>query len=382
MNPGGSVRRGQTLFEEVAADRRRVALEPAPVPVSRAGSERVAVVVLNWNGGAMLLDCLESVRRSGHPAFVTILVDNGSRDGSPALVLDWANSRRSGGEDVRVVRYDRPHAEAGGDPEAEAWLARGPAPGRLVLIEIGANLGFSAGNNVALRYALARGYRYVMLLNNDATVEPGTLQELVGCLERHPAWSAVAPKIVAASGSGKILYAGGAIKLWQARGVHIGRNRSDGPRWSGSHPTRHLTGCCSLYRADLLHEVGLLDEDFFFGHEDVALSLAAARQGKVLGVDLDARASHAEGGSLGQSPRSVYYYNKYRLLLVRKYAGFLQTVVAAAFLITTRVPKYAFLTLAGRTRHVVAELRAYRDFFAGRLAAFDRERSDGQGGGV
>jgi len=338
---------------------------------------RVAVVVLNWNGGAALLDCLESIRWSDYPEFVTVLADNGSLDGSPALALSWANARRAGGEDVRTVRYDRARAEAGGDPDAEARIASGPSPGRLVMIEIGANLGYAAGNNVALRYALAVGFPYVLLLNNDAAVEPATLAALVGCLERHPEWVGAAPKVVAAPDPRRILYAGGNVRLWQARGVHVGRNRRDGPRWSGTRLTRHMSGCCALYRSDFLRDAGLLDEDFFFGHEDVALSHIAARRGLAFGVDLDVRARHAEGWSLRHaSPRSAYYYNKYRLLLARKYATPWQLATAAVLLAVTRVVKFAGLLLAGEPRLVAAEVRSYVDFFAGKLAEYDRSKAN------
>jgi len=344
--------------------------------VTAGPAPRVAVVVLNWNGGAALLDCLESVRWSDYGEFVTILADNGSDDGSPSLALSWANARRAGGEDVRVVRYDRDSAEAGGDPDAEARLAVGPSPGRFVMIEIGANLGYAAGNNVALRYALARGFEYVMLLNNDAAVEPATLSALVACLESHAGWAGAAPKVVAAPDPRRILYAGGAVRLWQARGVHIGRNRRDGPRWSGTRATRHMSGCCALYRCGLFRDVGLLDEDFFFGHEDVALSHIAGKRGLTFGVDLDVRARHAEGWSLRHaSPRSAYYYNKYRLLLVRKYATAWQLAAAACFLLTTRVVKFAGLLIAGEPRLVAAEVRSYVDFFAGKLAEHDRSMS-------
>ena len=340
---------------------------------------RVAVVVLNWNGGAAVLDCLESVRWSDYPEFVTILADNGSSDGSPALAFSWAAARRAGGEPVHCARYDRAQAETGGEEGAEARLSAMPAAGRLVLIDTGANLGYAAGNNVALKYALARGFPYVMLLNNDAAVEPATLGALVACAERHAEWAGVAPKVVAAADPRRILYAGGEVRLWQARGVHLGRNRRDGPRWSGVRPTRHMSGCCALYRAGFLRDAGLLDEEFFFGHEDVALSLTAARRGMTFGVNLDVKARHAEGWSLRHaSPRSAYYYNKYRLLLVRKYASGFQLAVAACFLASTRVVKFAGLLLAGEPRLVAAEMRSYTDFFAGKLAEHDRARAAAQ----
>ena len=82
-------------------------------------SPRVAVLVLLWNGLEDAVACLRSLARSGYPNQVTIVVDNGSREGV-----------------VRALRRSFPS---------------------VVILEAGANLGFSAGNNLGLRHALGLG---------------------------------------------------------------------------------------------------------------------------------------------------------------------------------------------------------------------------------
>jgi GT2 family glycosyltransferase len=118
----------------------------------------VRVVVVNHNGGALTVSCLESLRESEWPATALdiVLVDNGSTDGVAGRV-------RSELPEVRVV-------DAGG------------------------NLGFAGGCNLAL--ADLEGVAYVALLNNDAQVDAGWLAPLVEALESDPSIGAANPKIL------------------------------------------------------------------------------------------------------------------------------------------------------------------------------------------
>lgn len=118
----------------------------------------IRVAVLNHNGGDLTLRCLEHLGRVEWPRerLEVMLVDNGSTDGSAAAVRE---------------RH----------PEAR-------------VVEVGSNLGFAAGNNLALRDL--SGFDYVALLNNDAFVEPGWLAPLVGALEGDPTAGAANSKIL------------------------------------------------------------------------------------------------------------------------------------------------------------------------------------------
>ena len=122
---------------------------------------RIRVVVLNYDGGELVLSCLDSLERLDWPRdrLEVVVVDNASSDGSPA-----------------AIRQRFP---------------------QLRLIETGRNLGFAAGNNVALREL--GDADYVALLNNDASVEPGWLAALVRVLEADPGLGAACPKILFAS---------------------------------------------------------------------------------------------------------------------------------------------------------------------------------------
>lgn len=193
----------------------------------------ISVIVVNWNGLHLLKRCLRALQAQRHDDYEVIVVDNGSRDGSAAWV------REQGGP-VRLVALPR-------------------------------NLGFSGGVNVGLR--MAQG-RYLVLLNNDATADPGFLAEIVRPLEEDRA-------IGAASG---VLLFEGRPDLIASAGITVGR---DGLArdFLGLMPACTLpdhpvpvfgaTGGAACYRREMLEDVGLLEERFFAYLEDADLAWRA-----------------------------------------------------------------------------------------------------------
>ena len=144
----------------------------------------VVISILNWNGWEDTLECLESVRRLDYPNFLTVVVDNGSWNGSADKIKAWAEANLGPGH--VIADYNRETALAGGDPETEQALGRAPSAGRMVLIRNEENLGWTGGNNVSIHYALTRkgSGGYIFLLNNDALVDPQCVSSLVRVSQR------------------------------------------------------------------------------------------------------------------------------------------------------------------------------------------------------
>jgi GT2 family glycosyltransferase len=205
---------------------------------------RVAIVGLNWNGCRDTLEWLESVRRLAYQNAIVVVVDNGSSDDSVARLR-----------------------------ETDAHLT---------ILETGRNLGFAAGNNVAIRFCLAQRVDYVWLLNNDTVVERHALTALVQTAEATPTLGLVGSVIYDYRDPGRIqTWGGGMINRW-AGTVRPCRERD---------LTRidYVSGTSLLIRTSVLKEVGLLNEGLFFYWEDVDLAVRARRAGWACGV---ARASY------------------------------------------------------------------------------------------
>jgi len=225
-------------------------------------------VVLNWNGGDDTAAALESLDTTP-----TICVDNGSTDGSD-----------------RVVEERFPHVE----------LIRNPA-----------NLGFAAGNNVGVRRALERGADWVLLLNNDATAEPGLVDALAGAAAVRADAGMLACTILLEDGE-TVQYAGATFK------ARLG--------YSGRVSTTPASGPIDVIRADgaalavsraAIDRVGLLDESLFAYVEDVDWSFRIRDAGFGVVVVPDARVRHKGSASTGGSgSTSNLYYSTRNTIVV------------------------------------------------------------------
>lgn len=332
---------------------------------------KAALIVLNWNRWSDTVECLRSLQRLTYPSYQIVVVDNGSAAASTEDFRTWARS------EFEMAEYTQAEAEAGGVAVRESKLEGKSPSQRLVLIRLEKNLGFSAGNNVAIRYALRWGYSHIGLLNNDTVVDPDFLAHLMDALGDSKPWSAASPKILYQDEPNRIWYAGAELRLWRANAVHQGLGETDGPAWSGIRRTGHLSGCAFLARRSWFEALGFLDEDLFFGQEDIALSCKARGLGLPLCVHLDAKVYHRCGGTAGRGhPLYTYYFNKNRLVVLTKHGTFPEKIAGFSFYALTRLMKFPFRALTGKAQGraaVAAELKAIRDFLLGRWGSHDRE---------
>lgn len=235
----------------------------------------VWTIVLNWQRPAETLRCLDSLDRLAYPNHRVLVVDNGSADGSE-----------------QAIREARPDVE---------------------LVQTGANLGYAGGNNAGIRAALDAGAEFVWILNNDAVVERGTLDELVRIGLGDPRTGALATRLVELE-SGRT--AADAFSLVDGAMVALG---CDGCERAGAHPADVLGGPSLFLRAEALREVGSFDVDYFHYYEEADLMERLRRAGWTLGLACRAAIRHAHGGSLSYaSPQSQYYLLRNCLLYRRK----------------------------------------------------------------
>lgn len=201
----------------------------------------VTVVVLNWNNAPDTVECLESLRAVRYPAMRILVVDNGSVDGSEPT--------------LRARFRDLP------------------------LLQTGANLGFAGGNNAGIRRALAEGADYVLLLNNDTTVDSGFVDALVAAARAHPDAGMLCPKILLHDRPDVLWYAGASFHPWLGWGRHRGHGQRDTGRFGTVEDTDRPTGCSLLVSRELCERVGVLREEFFCYAEDLEWGLRARDAG-------------------------------------------------------------------------------------------------------
>jgi GT2 family glycosyltransferase len=248
------------------------------------------------------------------------------------------------------------------DAEVEA-----ATPGA-TLVRVRENLGFAAGHNLIVRRALDAGATHVLLLNNDATLEPGSLAALVR-VAAAPRVAAVGAKVLAADDPTTLWLAWGRV-TWRAALVErVGRGAPDGPPFDEVREVEWVPGCAMLLAREALETVGPLDERYFAYHEDVDWCASARAAGFRVLFAPDARVVHRGEGSLaGRGPANPARYLSARntVLFARKHGRARQWATLAAT-IAASLPLEALRGWYGGQRGVAALLwRGYRDGLLGR----------------
>ena len=225
----------------------------------------VSVVIVTWNGRPHLDTCLPSVEAQRDVGVETIVVDNGSTDGT----ADYVRSRYP-------------------------WVK---------LVPLTANLGFAGGNNAGVREA--RG-RFVAFLNNDTSADPLWLRALLSGIDEANGFALMTSRIVYMHDPDVIDSAGDGVLRWGGA-----FKRHHGEPASAAAVTQEVFGICGaacLMPRAVFDDLGGFDEDFFVSHEDVDLSYRARLRGYRCRYVADAVVRHVGSATLGTvSPFSVFH---------------------------------------------------------------------------
>lgn len=212
---------------------------------------RIAVIILNYNGGEALLRAVQSVL-AGSIVPRLYVVDNASTDGS-----------------------------------GEHALRHFP---NIIYLRNGENVGFAAGMNVGLRQALTDGAEYYWLLNDDTEVRESALEELLVAAERFPQAGLLSPAIYELDGITP-WFLGGSISYFRMRTSH---SKKIYPKREGIIASEFLTGCALFFSRAVIETCGFLDEHYFLYYEDAAYCVRARQRGFSPALVLSARVRHAE----------------------------------------------------------------------------------------
>jgi len=243
---------------------------------------RVAVVILSWNGASYLREFLPSVLRSSYPNLELIVADNDSSD-----------------ESVSLLKESFPQVR---------------------LIQNGANLGFAAGYNKALKEVDAD---YYVLLNQDVEIEPGWIEPLVEALEMNPEIAAAQPKIRAYKKRNLFEYAGAAGGFIDLAAYPFCRGRlfdvveEDRGQYDESMEIFWASGAALFIRSSVWHRFRGLDPVLFAHMEEIDLCWRIKRAGySILSVPSSV-VYHLGGGSLPMGHPHKTYLNFRNNLIIQ-----------------------------------------------------------------
>jgi GT2 family glycosyltransferase len=295
---------------------------------------QVAVLVLNLNGAHFLRDCFESLLRNTFPQFDIYLIDNHSSDDSVHLT-------RTHYPMIKIIRNQE-------------------------------NLGFAGAYDEAIRKL---DYNYLVLLNNDTTVDERWLEELFTVAESSEQVGACGSKIVMMWDKTIIDHAGGMLTMIGS-GLDLGKWTADDGSYDTIRETGFGCGCSLLIRRKAYLDAGGFDPGYVIYHEDVDLCWKMRLLGYSIKYVGDSVVYHHFGGGKIQSiehPSKTYLCQKNRLANIIKNMG--TRKLGVALLVSSvydaiRIGRFAFL---GRGDLLKMLLKGYIDTFKN-LASLIRER--------
>jgi GT2 family glycosyltransferase len=243
----------------------------------------VAAVVLNWNSYDDTRACLESLRSLTPGVKRTVVVDNGSTDGSGDRIAEEF-------------------------PDVEVRFT-------------GENLGFGGGMNAGIERATAEDIEYLWLLNNDVLFpEKGVLSELCSVLDRKPDVAGVSPLIREYPETDDVWFWRGFIDWDRANAAHDPPGAFDGET-DRLVSNDYITCCAFLVRASLVERVGGLPTEYFLYYEDVDFCARLRSEDYRLLTVTDTVVHHRVSASTGtvKGPIPAYYLARNRIRFARTF---------------------------------------------------------------
>jgi len=237
----------------------------------------IFVVIPNWNGKELLGACLDSLQAQTQKAII-VVVDNGSTDGSQALIKERY-------PDVQLIEQDK-------------------------------NYGFTGGVNPGIELAIKSGAEYVALFNNDAVADQEWLSQLQAAMSE--AMLGIVTSKILLMDKKHLDSTGEGYSIW-GWPFPRGRNELDHQQYDGQTEIFAASGGASLYRVSMIKEIGLFDQDFFAYLEDVDISFRAQLAGWQVRYIPSAMVYHKMNATSSKHPGfSRFHFTKNLLLLYAK----------------------------------------------------------------
>ncbi|MGQ3906533.1 glycosyltransferase [Mixta calida] len=269
---------------------------------------RTLIIVLNWNGTEDTLACLESLSNIKDTKFDILLIDNNSEPHQFNLLKDnilYPNCQSHSfilqdyGSFFSSINYYIHN-------EIKIFVARAKD-----------NYGFARSCNFGAELAHQNHYKYILFLNNDTVVEDDFLSKMLEALNINKA-DGVIPQIRFESQREIIWNCGGKIdKFGRRKYFYDNKNINEFSFPAEFIDVSFVTGCCLLFKTDYFIKIGKFSERFFFGEEDIELSLRLLRLNSKLICDTRALIYHKVGASIqGDGVKHVrkayiHYLNRY-----------------------------------------------------------------------
>lgn len=248
---------------------------------------KTIVIIINWNGWKDTLNCCNSLKEENIDKTDVLIFDNGSTDCSVCKIA---------GQFVKdVSSSETEYIEILGEKKyLENYIANNIV---FKIYKHPNNMGFAKAINLSTKFAKQMGYSYLVLLNNDTVIETGAFRQMLMTLDELDV-DIVIPQIRYLDNPDVIWNCGGHVNYWGRIKYWFACKNVNEVTIPDIISTNFATGCCMMAKVDNFINIGGFTEKFFFGEEDVELSLRLKRLKRKIVCDTRAVIYHKVGASI------------------------------------------------------------------------------------
>lgn len=282
---------------------------------------KICIVILNYNNYKDTIECVQSLQR---------IIDSSKHD---IVVVDNASTNDSVVQLKKVLSH-------------------------LQIIESPDNRGYAHGNNIGIKYAKAKGYDYICVLNNDTVVEIDFLELCIQNLERNLNIAFISPTLVEYKDKNLVQSTGGDIFINKGLVTlkNHGANRDELPLVIESD---YIGGACMVFKTSLLDEVGYIPESYFLFFEETEWCYKAKKLGYKNICLTDSYIYHKGSVSIKSiSGLQEYLMERNRVVFVRRNSG--NMFVYFQFLSYLFI-RQIYRILTGKEKRGLVKIKSYFD---------------------
>lgn len=242
----------------------------------------IGVVICNYNKKYYVEKCIKSLKKQNVKSFDVYVVDNASTDGSAEYL------RRIFGEEITLICNKE-------------------------------NLGGSGGFNTGLRYAMAKGYEYMMLLDNDVVLDAECIKNCTDVMNLFPDIGMLGCEILKMDEPDRIQEFGSMLNYNVLNFELNHGGELDYGQLPEVKDCDYVAACAMMIRRDVIEKIGLMPQENFIYYDDITWSVRCHRAGYRVAVTSKAKVWHKGGAAANPTTFASYYLNRNKIEFFTRY---------------------------------------------------------------
>lgn len=288
-------------------------------------SPLVYIVILNYNGYIDTIECINSIKRIIYDNYRVVIVDNNSNDDSEKILKE------------KFPDY--------------------------IILQTGKNLGYAAGNNIGIKYAVTNNANYICIMNNDVIVNKFFLNKLINYMDDNRNTAMVGPMLLEYKNKDIIQSTGSIINLNKGYALPLNNNKRKNQIKEGIIKCDYVSGACILVRKEIIDVIGLIPENYFLFYEETEWCLKVKQYGYDVTCVCDAEIIHKGSISINKiSGLNEYFMCRSRVVFEKRNANTIQFINFCLYLIIQTAYRIAF------KKQSVITVKYYMDGFFDRVS--------------